>query len=144
TVLPSRPRTVSNASATAFPGTATSTASASDTSPPSLPILVTLCPARSQRSASPPPTFPLPTTATFIPRSFRRREAQTAGSGEYSAAAARLSFPSHGAGVSHRSGARRRHADRPARLARSRRPAGDVGEARVPEPRRLGQGPDRP
>src|SRR5690348_7755069 len=48
------------------PGTATSTTSAADTSPPSLPMRVTSCPARSQRSASPPPTFPFPTTATFM------------------------------------------------------------------------------
>src|SRR5437762_14338654 len=40
-VLPSRPRTFSTASAMAAPGTAKRTASASETSPPSLPILVT-------------------------------------------------------------------------------------------------------
>src|SRR5439155_2870260 len=67
TVLPSIPCRFSSASATAPPGTATSTASASDTSPPSLPILVTSCPAFSHRSASPPPTLPRPTTAIFIP-----------------------------------------------------------------------------
>src|SRR6266540_2262098 len=66
TVFPSSPWTLSSASATAPPGTATSTASASETSPPSLPILATSWPAFSHRSASPPPTFPLPTTAIFI------------------------------------------------------------------------------
>src|SRR3954447_10663488 len=73
TVLPSMPWTVSSASATDSPGTASRTASASETSPPSRPIRVTSCPAFSQRSASPPPTLPLPTTAIFIPRSSRRR-----------------------------------------------------------------------
>src|SRR5947207_14627203 len=66
TVFPSQPLTVSNTSATAPPGTATRTTSASDTSPPSLPMRVTSCPARSQQSASPPPTFPFPTTAIFM------------------------------------------------------------------------------
>src|ERR671935_1082805 len=66
TVLPSFPCTFSSASPTALPGTAISTASASDTSPPSLPIRVTSCPAVSHRSANPPPTLPLPTTAIFI------------------------------------------------------------------------------
>src|SRR5215207_761280 len=66
TVFPSRPCTLSRASATAPPGTATTTASTSETSPPSRPILVTSWPALSQRSASPPPTLPLPSTATFI------------------------------------------------------------------------------
>src|SRR5918994_1033621 len=66
TVFPSKPCTLSRASAIAPPGTATTTASAAETSPPSRPILVTSWPALSQRSASPPPTLPLPTTATFI------------------------------------------------------------------------------
>src|SRR3954469_10611442 len=66
TVFPSQPLTVSNTSASEPPGTAMSTASASDTSPPSLPMRVTSWPADSQRSASPPPTLPFPTTATFI------------------------------------------------------------------------------
>src|SRR4051812_30197300 len=66
TVFPSQPLTASTASAMAAPGTATSTASASETSPPSLPIRVTSCPALSQRSPSPPPTLPLPTTAIFM------------------------------------------------------------------------------
>src|SRR5919202_2277809 len=66
TVFPSMPSTLSRASATAPPGTATTTASASEASPPSRPILVTSWPALSQRSASPPPTLPLPITATFI------------------------------------------------------------------------------
>ena len=65
-VFPSRPWTRSSASSTAPPGTATRTASASPTSPPSLPIRVTSCPARSHRSASPPPTFPLPITVILI------------------------------------------------------------------------------
>src|SRR5437868_6362853 len=67
TVLPSHPETVSNASGTAPPGTASRTAAASETSPPSRPILVTRWPARSQRSPSPPPTLPLPTTASCMP-----------------------------------------------------------------------------
>src|SRR5918995_4651945 len=66
TVFPSKPCTLSKASAIAPPGTATTTASASETSPPSRPILVTSWPALSQRFASPPPTLPLPSTATFI------------------------------------------------------------------------------
>src|SRR5919112_6216014 len=66
TFLPSIPCTLSRASAIAPPATATTTASASEPSPPSRPILVTSWSALSQRSASPPPTLPLPTTATFI------------------------------------------------------------------------------
>src|SRR5436309_8189539 len=66
TVFPSSPCTLSRAASIAPPGTATSTASASETSPPSLPIRVTSWPAFSQRSARPPPTFPLPITAIFI------------------------------------------------------------------------------
>src|SRR5207248_6445278 len=107
TVFPSIPFALPIASAIAPLGTAIRTTSASETSPPSLPILVTSWPARSQRSARPPPTLPLPTTAIFIPHSFRCRDAQTADTTDYSAAATRLSFPAHGARVSHRSGARR-------------------------------------
>src|SRR3954471_11825854 len=66
TVLPSIPCTVSSASATDPPGTASRTASASLTSPPPRPMRVTSCPAFSHRSASPPPTLPLPTTAIFM------------------------------------------------------------------------------
>src|SRR5919112_1211193 len=79
TVLPSKPCTLSRASAIAPPGTATTTASAFETSPPSRPILVTSWPALSQRSASPPPTLPLPSTATFIalPPSFSRLHKST-------------------------------------------------------------------
>src|SRR5215203_3216302 len=66
TVLPSKPCTLSRASAIPPPGTAMTTASTSETSLPSRPILVPSWPALSQRSASPPPTLPLPTTATFI------------------------------------------------------------------------------
>jgi hypothetical protein len=47
-------------------GTATSTASASDASPPSGPSSVTSCPAFRQRAASPPPTVPLPTVVILI------------------------------------------------------------------------------
>src|SRR6266536_1650018 len=64
--LPSSPRTLSSASAIAPDGTATRTTSASDASPPSRPIRVMVCPARSQRRASPPPTFPLPMTVMFM------------------------------------------------------------------------------
>jgi hypothetical protein len=66
TVLPSMPYTLSRASAIAPPETATTTASAPEMSPPSRPILVTSWPVPSQRSASPPPTLPLPITAIFI------------------------------------------------------------------------------
>src|SRR5829696_1947680 len=66
TVSPSMPCKLSRDWAIAPPGTATSTASASETSPPSRPILRTSWPAFSQRPASPPPTLPLPTTAIFI------------------------------------------------------------------------------
>ena len=66
TVLPSRPPTVSSASAIAPPGTASRTTSASETSPPSRPNRVTVWPARSHRTASPPPTLPLPTTVIRI------------------------------------------------------------------------------
>src|SRR5215207_4736675 len=66
TVFPSMPCTLSRASAIAPPGTATTTASTFEMSPPSCPILVSSWPALSQRSASPPPTLPLPSTATFI------------------------------------------------------------------------------
>ena len=47
-VFPSSPCTRSSASSIAPAGTATSTASAPETSPPSRPILVTSCPALSQ------------------------------------------------------------------------------------------------
>src|SRR5215203_1218543 len=66
TVFPSIPCTMSRASGIAPPGTATTTASTSAMSPPSRPIRVTSWPALSQRSASPPPTLPLPSTAIFI------------------------------------------------------------------------------
>src|SRR5262249_47217378 len=68
TILPSSPLTLPSASATELPGTATRTASASEASPPSLPSLVTVCPAFSQRSASPPPTFPRPMVVIFTAR----------------------------------------------------------------------------
>src|SRR4029079_19035371 len=56
-----------NASSIALDGIATSTASAPETSPPSLPNSVTSWPALRQRCASPDPTFPLPIVALFIP-----------------------------------------------------------------------------
>src|SRR5215204_840915 len=88
TVLPSKPCTLSRASAIAPPGTATTTASTFETSPPSLPILVTSWPALSQRSASPPPTLPLPSTATFIallPRLSRyHKSTESPGKGSFS------------------------------------------------------------
>ena len=46
--------------------------------------------------------------------------------------------------VPHRHRSRRRHADRAARSRLARRPGHDPGEARVPEPGRVEQGPDRP
>src|SRR5919199_3737110 len=66
TVWPARPCSLSKAAAIAPPGTASSTTSAAETSPPSRPIRVTWWPTRSQRSASPPPTLPRPTTAILI------------------------------------------------------------------------------
>src|SRR3954468_22441247 len=63
--LPS-PVTDASASATAPPGTATRTASAPDASPPSRPVRTTSCPARSHRSPSPPPMFPLPIVKILI------------------------------------------------------------------------------
>src|SRR6516165_9420311 len=70
TVLPLIRWSLSNAPTIAPYGTASSTASASETSPPSRPSRVTWWPARSQRSASPPPTWPLPNTEIFICASF--------------------------------------------------------------------------
>src|SRR5436309_6744678 len=64
--LPSRPCTLSIASDSDAPGTANSTTSASETSPPSRPSLVTSWPAFSQRSARPPPTLPLPIAVIFM------------------------------------------------------------------------------
>src|SRR6266540_3462076 len=64
-VFPSRPLTKPSASPIAPEGTASSTASASETSPPSRPIRCTSWPAFSQSCASPPPTFPLPMVAIF-------------------------------------------------------------------------------
>src|ERR1700722_2646494 len=66
TVLPSTPVRESSASTIERPGTAIRTTSASETLPPSRPSRVTRCPARSHRSASPPPTFPLPNTVILI------------------------------------------------------------------------------
>src|SRR3954468_12170611 len=63
--LPS-PATDASASATAPPGTATRTASAPDASPPPRPVRTTSCPARSHRSPSPPPMFPLPIVKILI------------------------------------------------------------------------------
>jgi hypothetical protein len=48
------------------PGTATTTASAFETSPPPRPSLLSSCPSASHRFASPPQTLPLPTTAILI------------------------------------------------------------------------------
>jgi hypothetical protein len=63
--FPSSPLTLASASETAADGTASSTASAPETSPPSLPIRCTSWPACSHKSASPPPTLPLPMVAIF-------------------------------------------------------------------------------
>src|SRR3954447_23663316 len=64
-VLPSIPLTVPSPSAIAPDGSATTTTSASEASPPSRPSAWTSCPAACQRFASPPPTFPRPTTVIF-------------------------------------------------------------------------------
>src|SRR3954447_8709512 len=93
TVLPSMPCTLSSASATAPPGTAIKTASASDTSPPSLPIRFTSWPARSHRSARPPPTLPLPITAIFM-RLPPSRRCRHYGCGEVPFAAMAQNYPS--------------------------------------------------
>src|SRR5258708_11765021 len=66
TTFPSSPVTFESASSMAPDGTATSTASASDASPPSGPSSVTSCPAFRQRAASPPPTVPLPTVVILM------------------------------------------------------------------------------
>ena len=66
--LPSSPVTLESASEIAPDGTATSTTSAPEASPPSLPSVVTSCPAFSQSFASPPPMFPLPMVVTFMRR----------------------------------------------------------------------------
>src|SRR5947208_3383274 len=60
-------------------GTATTTTSASEPSPPSRPRVLTVWPARSQRAARPPPTLPRPMTVMFTdgsrccPRATRTR-----------------------------------------------------------------------
>src|SRR6266540_2491830 len=66
TGTPSMPVTEPSASAIAADGTASRTASAPSTSPPSLPISTTSWPAARQIRASPPPTFPRPIVAIFI------------------------------------------------------------------------------
>src|SRR3954452_22198058 len=66
TGLPSRPVTVPRPSAIAPDGSATTTTSAPEASPPSRPSASTSCPAARQRCASPPPTLPLPTTVIFM------------------------------------------------------------------------------
>src|SRR3954451_5641427 len=65
TGLPSSPVTVPRASAIEPDGTATTTTSAPEASPPSRPSASTSCPAACQRFASPPPTLPRPTTVIF-------------------------------------------------------------------------------
>src|SRR5207247_7559412 len=147
TVFSSSPRPCARAASIAPPGTATSTASTSETSPPSLPIRVTSWPAFSQRSARPPPTFPLPIVAIFIPRSLRRWYGTT-GNGEEGFPSAPNPAPgstllAHGTRLPHRPRARRQHADRPPRLGRPRRPATATGQAGERQPRRVGEGPDR-
>src|SRR4051794_10335453 len=66
TGFPPSPVTVPRASAIEPDGTATTTTSAPEASPPSRPSASTSCPAACQRFASPPPTFPLPTTVIFM------------------------------------------------------------------------------
>jgi hypothetical protein len=61
-----QPATLPRASVIAPEGTATRATWASAASPPSRPIRVMVCPARSQRRASPPPTLPRPMTAMFM------------------------------------------------------------------------------
>src|SRR2546425_2780564 len=63
--FPASPLTFPRASAIDPDGTATRRTSASEASPPSRPSRMTVCPARSQRSASPPPTLPRPMTVMF-------------------------------------------------------------------------------
>src|SRR5205814_2051583 len=70
--LPSSPVTFPSASPSAPDGTATSTTSALDASPPSLPSSCTSCPALRQRAARPPPMFPLPMVVMFMGIATRR------------------------------------------------------------------------
>src|SRR5262245_24219005 len=67
TTLSPTPLTVESASAIAAEGTASSTTSAPETSPPSRPISWTSWPDARQSAARPPPTLPLPMTETFMP-----------------------------------------------------------------------------
>src|SRR3954451_4301132 len=120
--LPSRPVTLPSASAISPPGTATSRTSAADASPPSRPSSCTSWPASRHRRASPPPTLPRPITVIFMAYPFGR-------------CGSRVSAPPR---------ARRLDADRTARKAVSAGPCPDPRQARVPQPGRLGQGPDRP
>ena len=74
-VLPSSPPALASASEKTPDGTATSTTSASEASPPSRPSVVTAWPARSHFRAKPPPIVPLPMVTIFMapPRSPDRR-----------------------------------------------------------------------
>src|SRR3954465_11422693 len=120
--LPASPPTPASAFAISGPGTATSTTSAVDASPPSRPSSCTSCPASRHFCARPPPTLPLPITAIF------------------------MKYPSvfDGPRIPDRPRPRRGHSDRTAGQALSARPRPHPRQARVPESRGLGQGPDRP
>src|ERR671919_683048 len=60
------PVTRDRASSIVWPGTAITTTSAWEPSPPSFPSAVTSWPARVHSLARPPPTFPRPTTTILI------------------------------------------------------------------------------
>src|SRR3954447_19554970 len=157
-VFPSTPVTLPSASAIDPDGTATTTTSASDASPPSRPSAVTSCPAASQRFASPPPTLPRPTTVIFTAspsvdccasNNFSGSNGRGADIGSPNA----TDRPLRHVGAPHfllpdAAGARRRH-DRRRRLARHARTAqvhseDDSGHAgrqhEVPRPRRRAGG----
>src|SRR3954452_12376309 len=120
--LPSSPVTLPSAFAISRPGTATSSTSAVDASPPSLPSSCTSWPAPRHNAARPPPTLPRPITVIFMAYPFGR-------------CGSRVSDPPR---------ARRLDADRTARPVVSAGPRPHPRQARVLEPRRIGEGPDRP
>src|SRR5438874_384091 len=120
--LPSSPVTLPSAFAISGPGTATSRTSEDDASPPSLPSSCTSWPAPRHNAARPPPTLPRPITVIFMAYPFGR-------------CGSRVSDPPR---------TRRLDADRTARPVLSAGPRPHPRQARVLEPGRLGEGPDRP
>src|SRR3954464_12163868 len=117
--LPSSPVTLPSAFAISRPGTATSSTSAVDASPPSLPSSCTSWPAPRHNAARPPPTLPRPITVIFMAYPFGR-------------CGSRVSDPPR---------ARRLDADRTARPVVSAGPRPHPRQARALEPGRIGAGP---